>query len=533
MTEREMLKSGGRSGERGAVAVIVAACLVMLVSVTAIAVDVGRLLYVRNNLQIALDSAMKAAGAAALSLPSGLTTQQIQAESQRIATNYMRANVRMSADLVAFNPSDTSNFSVTYIAANPSAPNTGNEDSVVGNVTAAVPMTFARIFRVNNVPLTLTSRVKRPRPSPVQMVIALDNTSSMNQAFGTTTKIAALKTSAKSLVTTLMRGDNVRIGLLPFSTYIRLDPNAGYFNHASLTSQVPWLTFAAQPVINDCIAWQRSNCRLVDGGTCYNDGVPYSCQYTLCDSLVCTDWRLRANSWGGCVWFRPPPLRTTIADPLTRPYFGIWSWSGCGYATIITDLVRKGTTYTASGRSYTAEQWLNGKIDALTVNTIGLTYIPAALIWSWNMLTNDGVTATPLNSGFTDAEVRQLGVRKALVLITDGNNSGFAYTGVANAYDALGTIQNVANSASQQAAYLAQTNADMVTICRNIRDANIDIYVIALQLTAADMSYRALLRDQCASNNGNGTFFDVNDPPALQAAFNRIGMAFSYNSLTQ
>ena len=59
-----MLKRRTGHGERGVVAVIVALTLVVLMTVAALAVDLGRAIYVRNSLQIAVDGAMKAAAAA-------------------------------------------------------------------------------------------------------------------------------------------------------------------------------------------------------------------------------------------------------------------------------------------------------------------------------------------------------------------------------------------------------------------------------------------------------------------------------------
>ena len=201
-----MRKSQRRHGERGAVAVVVALCLVMLVAVAGVAIDVGRVLYVRGNLQLALDGAMKAAGAASVSLGSGLTNRQIELQSQRVARRFIAGNFRLPAELVTF--AAATDFTLTYTPQDPDNPNANNEDSVVGTINATVPTAFAGVLGITHVPIQLTARVKRPRPAPVEMVIVADLTQSMAERFGSTTKVAALKSSAAAMVTALMKGDS-------------------------------------------------------------------------------------------------------------------------------------------------------------------------------------------------------------------------------------------------------------------------------------------------------------------------------------
>ena len=524
-----MLKRRTGHGERGVVAVIVALTLVVLMTVAALAVDLGRAIYVRNSLQIAVDGAMKAAAAAALSQPTTYTTQQKADEMTRIARAYVTSNNTLSPGLAEL----LGDLDVQYITSGP------NEDSVVGTQKARVLMTFAKIINVKEIPLTVTARVQRPRPAPVEMVIALDTTDSMNETFGSSTKLAALKSSAKELVSVLMQSDYAKVGLVPFAWLIKLDPTAGYYAAASQTSLVPWLAFGTKPQIYDCYKWVTSNCYYVNG-TCYKDNVPYTCSLKKCGTQVCADARLRPVTWDGCVYLRPSPGRTTInrSSPTSEPYYGVWSEISCRDASIITDLVTKGQTFEIGTASYSAENYLNAKIDAINVSTYGGTYIPGALIWAWNMLTTETSGGAPdpnypLNSGFTAAEVAQLGVRKALVLITDGNNSSFPCCGGAYAGGAetLYAIQNKAYSAVQQKTHLDDVTKDMVTICNDIKRSDIKLYVIALQISATDLAYKAMLRDQCAS--GADTFFDVSNPAKLTEAFQTIGASFSYNSLKE
>ena len=533
----------GRNGERGAVAIVVAVCLVMLVTVAAVAIDVGRVLYVRSNLQLALDGAMKAAGAAAVSLPSSQNNRQIQVQSLRIARGYLASNFRMPASLVTFDSAVTSDFNIAYTPDDPNNPNANNEDSVLGTLNASVPTVFARVLGIDHVDIHLTARVKRPRPAPVEMAIIADLTPSMGDQFGATTKVAALKTSATALVTALMKGDYVRVGLLPFATYVRLPNISDYYNPANMTSKVPWLNMGVDPMATDCIT---QTCKSAPG-TCYNDGVPYSCTVKNC---TCTASKPRPWFWNGCLYYRPALTgagatdpRTTIANPVTVPYYIVPSLSMCDNLPSLTDLVSKGQTYTSGSVSYTAEDFLKLKIAGFATvttnpNVIG-TYLPVGLIWAWNMLTAE-TTGTgaldnnfPLNAGYTPQQITQLGVRRAIVLITDGNNSLFASPrGTPNVYDIPIKIQGTGQTATQQATNTTRTMNDMAQICQNIKAAGIEIYIIGLQVNS-DLAYRDLLQFRCASNGGVDHFFSAENPAQLTAAFEQISLAFSYNSLTE
>jgi Flp pilus assembly protein TadG len=82
----------------------------------------------------------------------------------------------------------------------------------------------------------------------------------------------------------------------------------------------------------------------------------------------------------------------------------------------------------------------------------GTTYIPAGLMWGWNVLTHD--------PPFTEARAK--GVRKAMVLMTDGANSRshFAY-GIHNGDNIPAAVRT------------------MLTLCGNIKQAGIHVYTVA------------------------------------------------------
>lgn len=516
-----------RSGEKGATAVVVAFSMLALVVIIGAAIDLAQVIYARNSLQSSMDAAMKAAAAVSLDKAADEDADPSDVDKmKKVATNFFNVNMKLGPGVV-----ESVSFVPDYVD------DATQEDSVVATVDARIRLNFARILGMDNVPVRLTAVARRPRAAPVELVITMDVTESMNETFGTTTKLEALKDSAKSLVGVLMKSQYAKVGLVPFGWLIRLDPDGGYYDKSVKASLVPWLAFGQQPTIYDCFKWEKTNCQQVDG-TCYRDGVPYTCKVEKCDSLVCKDPRLRPVTWDGCVFIRPPPYRTRIDSPTAPPYYGVWSAGTCPLTPIITDLVDRSRNYVLNSKTMKAEDFLKAKIDALKIQTVGGTYIPGALIWSWNMLSTESRngapdTNYPLNSGFSEEERQKRGVRRVLVLITDGNNSLFAFRN--GQWDQLGTILNKANSPAQQAQFLQETTNDMVATCNNIKDSGIDIYVIALQLTQADLAYKSMLRDQCATRSTADAefFFDVSDPQKLQEAFERIGKSLSYNSLVE
>ncbi len=142
-------------------------------------------------------------------------------------------------------------------------------------------------------------------------------------------------------------------------------------------------------------------------------------------------------------------------------------------------------------------------INALAAS--GETYIPAGLMWGWNVLS----PAAPFTEGAPyDSNNRK--PRKALVLMTDGVNTK----------SLNGTMHN-GNS---------QANADGVTtaMCNQIRNAGIEIFTIAFMVTQA--ATQNMLRG-CATSGDN--FFNATDAAALQAAFERIAASLQTPYLGQ
>jgi hypothetical protein len=237
-------------------------------------------------------------------------------------------------------------------------------------------------------------------------------------------------------------------------------------------------------------------------GTCYNDGVPYSCGgggghsgyfenqcqpvYGTPQNVCRTD--THNTKWHGCAGSRNHPLNTQDGGYSTR-IPGIMDVT-CGSPMLEL------TSSTTSAKS---------SILGLTPN--GETYVPSGLIWGWRMLS----ARTPLEARANSASDR---TRKFLILMTDGLNT------------------KSPNYPQHEGSDGALSNQLMTEICQNIAadsDSQITIFSVAFDVT--DVSTKNILRN-CATMT-NGQFFDAQNSTQFLAAFAEITAKLSELRLTK
>ncbi len=187
-----------------------------------------------------------------------------------------------------------------------------------------------------------------------------------------------------------------------------------------------------------------------------------------------------SETWTGCVRSRPLPLDESDRRPQT-PY------------PILAQQASLPANYFCPGplTPLTADKSVvMSAANAMVMN--GNTYIPAGLMWGWNVLTPE--------PPFTQA--RASGVRKAMVLMTDGENSvsNFAF-GYHDHTDIAAAVRT------------------MLTLCSNIKQAGIHLYTVAFAISAADQAVIGELR-QCASDSASA--FTADDGTALTKTFRDI-----------
>ncbi|MCA3572868.1 MAG: hypothetical protein IOC86_03060, partial [Aestuariivirga sp.] len=159
-------------------------------------------------------------------------------------------------------------------------------------------------------------------------------------------------------------------------------------------------------------------------------------------------------------------------------------------------------------------------IAALTPPGGAETYMPAGLIWGWNMLTSQD----PLTRAHSPEFMQQNGGRRALVLMTDGINS------VAPENRSSWRIINANNSTYRNWGPRNTSYTDHLTaqLCERIKADGIDVYTVAFTVDDADTD--TLLRN-CATDPGK--FYKALTPNALFRAFDDIGDSLKRVRLAQ
>jgi len=156
---------------------------------------------------------------------------------------------------------------------------------------------------------------------------------------------------------------------------------------------------------------------------------------------------------------------------------------------------------------------LTSAIDGMIINISSYkpyTYIPAGMIWGVNLLSP---TAPFKEAGAYD--VKNIAPRKAIVLMTDGENTLRVNSG-------NGRHASLSSTAATAATQLAQTNADTKAICDYAKTNKIEIFSVAFMVDNSDA--KGIL-EYCATDAEH--YFDASDPDKLMAAFSGIARSLS------
>jgi Flp pilus assembly protein TadG len=193
--------------ERGAIAVIFALGIFVLIMIVGLAVDVGRVMHAERTLSAAAD-------AAALAAAKGIRSQNLtDAEAIEVAGSYFEANIKGAGGSYA----NIQSFTVDIDR---------DHNSVAVNIASEVPTLFAKVGGISkiSVPKSATAVFKS---KDIEIGLQLDVTLSMCSPC---TKIEALKdaVAGKDGMLDILLPDNgtankMRIGLAPFAAGV----NAG------------------------------------------------------------------------------------------------------------------------------------------------------------------------------------------------------------------------------------------------------------------------------------------------------------------
>jgi Mg-chelatase subunit ChlD len=449
---------------RGSIATMFAISLVPILIVSGAAVDMVQTNNTLAILQGAADAAAIAGGS------SNLTNAD---DLRDIVTKYLTENHAIAA--------------LDYVEKiEPKLDKAKRTFSV--SITGKRKTSLMRLAGIDLMDLNAYSEVKLGGDG-IEVALVLDNTASMNAAG----RLPALKDAAKLFVDEIMdakdKGAYARVGIVPFSNYV----NVGLSRRNK-----PWIDVDPDKSVTSHSCWNTyphatpKNCHqvpnIVDG---VNMGMTEQCDWDYGDAVEQCGDNTTAYTWNGCVGSRPDPLDESLGNQSTH-YQGLTNEWCTSEIVELTDSKSK----------------LHTTIDGLVAT--GETYIPAGLLWGWNMLDSQ----EPLDKAKTAAAIKDMGGTKAIVLMTDGQNTLAPYSPIHRGWDG--------------ASDWAKGDAKTKTLCENIKADGIVVYTVSFMVT--DAGAKSLLAN-CASDTSKA--YSADSAAALASAFKEIGQSMTAMRLSK
>ncbi len=393
--------------EHSVIAVLFAILILPLLTVMAIAVDLGEFLVMKQQLQSAVD-------AAALDIGQQPTLSDAAASSQ----------------VQAFIAANYPNLSAIATLQTPSVSRTSTLVAVTANAT--MNTNFLQVIGMPTLGVTVSSQVA-VNQNKIEVVLVLDNTGSMNQYYGGSTGIAGLQAAATTLVNTLFASDPtgqyVKIAVVPFTAAVNVGTQ---YNTAS------WIDTTGAGSLT------RENLNVPAG-----------------KGLITFATQLKNASWAGCVRQRKEPydvedIAPTAATPETlfTPYFApsepnglcnhylsdgstgsmtqaqiqysVTKYNGgnvqgtAGYGSTCQGTTGLGPNFLCAIQPIiplTNDQTaILNEINAMQAS--GATVIPAGLTWGWHLISP--IVSSVLFPSNAAAPYSDATTIKAIILLTDG-----------------------------------------------------------------------------------------------------------------
>jgi len=428
-----------------------------------------------------------------------------------------------------------------------------------------------------------------------EIALVVDNSGSMTESTSGTTKLAALKTAAKSFVDTMFSKapDRVQFSVTPFAgAVVAVDPTV------SANRTLPWIDTAGA----------NSQHWVAFGGKTSANAAGFNNRFDIFGKLK---QRNTDMDWRGCfeALAYPQNVQDIIVstDPETQfvPYLAPDEPSGYANNNYIDDNGGVTTkTYTGSTTTYTCSDTANGdwnkithvckykptasktgsygptaffgpnafcpdnatqtlmqlstsqttvknKIDQLVAN--GNTNLHEGFMWGWRTISPKG----PFAAGRAYTTTNN---RKVMVFMTDGFNNWGAYpsTVVGSDYESLGyytyngqknqrlpngsagdgvdyqaALKSAANSSSSYLSTSRKAEDDLtLEACANAKNAGVEIFTIGFSISTDPIDAQGLaLLQSCATNTDH--YFAVENASQLNAAFSSIGIGLGKLHLSQ
>lgn len=438
-------------------------------------VDIARLQLVQSRLSFALDAAGLAAG-------STMSTTNLDSELAK----YMNAN-----------------FPTAYMGSTtPQITSEKSTDNLVINVTATttMPTTFMFILGVEEMTVVATSQVTRTS-SGLELVMALDNTGSMAG-----TKLTSLKSAASSLVNILYGSKttvpDLWIGLVPFSQTVNIGNTRTGWTDSTYSATLNW------------------------GPT----------------------------SWGGCVDARETSSGDTVDTPPTeqrykvylspstdnRPYpYNTYTYTSANKWVTSRDWLGNPLTYASNlGTSIGPNKYCPQAMTPMTSNkstilaginsmtAVGNTHVGLGAIWGWNMLSPRwrGLWGGEMDANALPLDYGTKHMNKALILLTDGENTMSSTIFTAYGYLSDGRLGSTTNSSTA----VTSLNTKLTSVCTAMKQKGIYVYTIALGNPGTTIQN---LLKACAT--AQNYYFNSPTSAELSTVFNAIADSLSNLRISQ
>lgn len=495
--------------DSGAIALITGLVLMALLGVTGIAIDYGRMLYVKQRAQGALDAAVLAA-----------SNPLLESSSRRPTFDATFRNNYGSGLALP----DELSFDYTNAAGG------------VGSARFDYDTLFMRLFGQQQAEIGVVSSA-RIDVADLEIVFALDISGSMQAMdMGGGSRLDALKTSVKNLMDVVMAnqasGQSIKFGVVPFNMAVNIGTaNAGLVdntNHALFTGS----TWAG------CVLERKNG---FHGKDVYNPGAVDG-----------------SGRWPAYIW-PPAPNTGTCLNKSDGTNSG---YSSVEPAPLGKNPWRDGPNFNCPRYSLARLSTNDGAVrtainDLVAYGNMGTTIGPA-VSWGLRLLSPDG----PFKDGATFSHK----TRKILIVVTDGElvTDGFGCDGVnssvpynfdptslglmgraltrAPVNDSFTPYGFLQDSDPYNSGLTAQLYTDMeldrlaIEACQEVKNRKtgegaIQIYTIAASTGAGPATRAGHVLSTCASD-ANG-FIYAADATALDAAFKKIGEDVLKLRLTQ
>lgn len=488
------------SGRRGTVGVMAAALAVPLVVLAGLALDTARLWLVQARLQTALDAA---------SLTMAREIGQSGSSQDGLALFW--ANWGRTA----------AGSSVGFLGAIASTPRVSTPDSntVLISVNATVPTTLLRVAGINSAVVSASSASIRATWG-LEVALVLDNTGSMAGW-----PIQSVVSSATSLVNILYgtgsqdTQPNLWVSVVPFTAQVNIGPQHTNWLQAGSYTATAWKN----------TTWMGCVMARYQNGNDFTDATPAQAPFlpflypsTVGKYKVSGKTIVGDNDWS--------TTKITEGQQATLPdNTAVGPNLGCSPVPVLPETTSRTTVLNT--------------ISQMVAVFRGGTFINLGLQAGWWTLspTWQGVWGNPtLPLAYNTPHMR-----KAIVLMTDGNNEWYDWAGGAPGagpsgwsddgdtdYAAYGRLKQNLMGLGNNTKANATTNINtrMATMCSIIKQSGIIIYTVLFNHSGVSSATQSLFQN-CASSPQN--YFLTPTDADLQAAFQQIGSQLANLRLSQ